>query len=317
MNNRKLNEAFNYIDNKFLDQAEEMPKPVRTSAPAKRLLALAAVIILMLSLGITAYATGLLGLMDMGINKKPAPATDYSATSTAVQELFLGGYRGSDIYAAYEEWRAYKLENRENNRPDLDTPEDGCYPRYGAYSPEAKAALNEIAAKHGLKIHASEAIAGNPEELYEQTDSAPFLPPVGARPENMPHSGCILDGIAINSYIDTALLPNGKSANYDLYLFPKGYLPPYAIVNYDPSSYEEWRYTTAGGTELVLGLGTDRSIITADMEHGFAAVHIRSGTENLAGRDGTGPDTLTKEDVETLAELFDFTVMNRIAGKRS
>ena len=279
-------------DNIILEVTSSMQKNItHTPKPHKRILVLAAAVVLILSLGVVSYATGFFGLMNLSVDGKHGPTVIADA--------------GHSLTAA-EEWRIYLEENEKTNVLTPNTPIDICCD-YGAFTQEAKDKLTAIVQQYGLKLFTDRSQCGSVEELYKILHTDAFLPAGSGN-----GSGTVFDGSSVYSFISDAVLSSGKTVYYDLYLVQDGYfMNPVAMLT-DAKTYEETS-TSVSGVDVTLALGADRSYILAETEDYSLTVYIRSGSENTNENLSSFEfETVTMDDLKQLAESIDLAAIANI-----
>lgn len=228
------------------------------------------------------------------------------------------GVTGSPEYLAAKEWNDWCLAHIEDNVlfPDGASEAeknaisadawDDIHVYMLAYTDEAKEALDTILEKYGLRLPESYQTISQ-KDLYEMTGGLAILPL-----DANSFAGSWYEGGALTIH-NKARLESGKTLYYDLIRSVKGvfFHPHEVLVEQDIT--EEWQYTTSDGTTVTLDLGTNQSVLMAELPNSFVYVDIRGGTENNdETRDFTGPDTLTRADLEAFAELIDFKTLDSI-----
>ena len=130
-----------YVDSAFIHEAEFAPFPAEVQTTPKALhfrrpLLIAAIITALLAFSLTAYATGMFGILD----RKVLSSTNPNATL-----ININGYQGSNEYAITVEWSEYLKQCVKDgtNQWSPGLPEDS-YKHYGAYSQEAKDMLDSL-----------------------------------------------------------------------------------------------------------------------------------------------------------------------------
>ncbi len=231
------------------------------------------------------------------------------------------GATGSPEYLAAQEWHEWCLAHMEDNHLSIGGVENptqeeldaifaavnsDIYVRMGANTDEARNVLDAIAAKYGLRIPESFREV-HPKDLYDMTGKTDILPW-----ETSLGTGFLYDGGGL-TVANSASLENGKAINYDLIRSVRGMFSESTFFVLEKDVTEEWQYTTADGTTVTLDLGANRSVLMAELPNSFVYVAIRGGTENNdETRDFTGPDTLTRADLEAFADLIDFQTLDSL-----
>lgn len=311
MNSKNLYEAFSYVDDKYLDLVDTLQKEQTKMKPNKehpslrRIITLAMAAALCASiLGITAYATKLFGILDMDVVLEENPT---------VEVISINGYQGSAEYNAAVEWQNYldkSIADGTNEMPR--NQETDIYWYYNAFSQEAKDTLDALLDKYDLQMYQERQYVVGQKELYETVGAFNFLPESAGLTEITP-SGHVIDKTSIYSYVDSADLPNGKNIPYDIFRLKKGTFIYTGFLVGDVSKFEEWTYTTKDGVSVVLCLNETKSLMMADLGNSFVLLNIRCGSSNDdPNRSSYGRDALTKADLETFADMFDFAKLKAL-----
>lgn len=79
----------------------------------------------------------------------------------------------------------------------------------------------------------------------------------------------------------------------NLHYSQKDYFDPVVESIRDINQYEQWHYTQADGIDLLLAVDSENAQIYADLADAFVLIHT---------------DAVSKESLEQLAEVFDFTI---------
>ena len=314
------------------DVMNRIEKPVRRKI-RRWTTAMLAAAVCAAALGAAALAVGLLKLDERRGEVltpwEPSAADGYVAITPSAEpseeivytDVNAIGATGSPEYLAAQEWHEWCLAHMEDNvliiggaenptQEELDAyfaaVESDIYVRMGANTDEARKVLDSIAAKYGLRVPESFREV-HPKDLYDITGKTDILPW-----EVSTGTGFLYDGGYL-SVTNSAALENGKTINYDLIRSVRGMFSESTFFVLEKDVTEEWQYTTADGTTVTLDLGANRSVLMAELDNSFVYVHIRGGTENGdQTRDFTGPDTLTRADLEAFAELIDFRTLDSI-----
>lgn len=271
---------------------------------ARRLGTIAAAVALIFTLGVTAYATNLFGILDMDVTLDANPTAEV---------ISITGYQDSPEYKASIEWQNYLDKTIENGTNKISpTQEADNYWYYNAFSQEAKNVLDALLNKYGLRMYKNRQYVAGQKELYEAVGVSGFLPASAGLTEIDP-CGTVIDGKSIASYCDSADLSNGKNVPYDIFRLEKGTFVYTGFLVGDAAEFEEWTFTAKDGSSVVLCLGESQSIIMADLGSSFVFFNIRTGSANNdPNRSSYGRDTLTKADLEEFADMFGFASMQNI-----
>lgn len=277
--------------------------------------AIAAAVVLICTLGISAYATGMFGILDRKVELHTDLDPSESSSESTSTLVNINGYQGSNEYNIAVEWNEYLKQCAENgtNQPSPEMVEDE-YLSYGAFSQEAKDMLDSLLEKYNLRMFTESVNVAGQTELYNAVGVTDFLP-TSAGLEDMIPFGTVYNHFSME-FMDSANLPNGKNVPYDLFCFEKGVFLNRGFLNADAESFEEWVYTAKDGTAVTLDLSNVKSVMMAELENCNILVNIRSGSANNdPSRSSYNRDPLTKEDLEAFAELFDFEKMGSIGSQ--
>lgn len=227
-------------------QARHAAKRAR---PVYRTVLIAAVITALLA-G-TAFAVTQMGLRELVLTERDDGYVNVSVL----------GWRDTPEYRAFAEWDAYVTEyNSTHEIPHNDDPDiPVSYLSVGAWSQEMADTLDGILATYGLVMHDSRTVT---------------LPAEGSGIDTDVILTGDVAGVCGYAYSDgtlklevTQTLSNGEAAEYKLFSAVKGKFS--RVSSGMDSEYEEWTYTAADGTEVILVMGASQSMIVADMENVF------------------------------------------------
>ncbi|MBR3084687.1 MAG: hypothetical protein IKQ69_02245 [Oscillospiraceae bacterium] len=255
---------------------------------------IAAVLMVMLLTG-AAFATDLFGLKSL-IVTDPYAQISPTASPAASDLIALQGFPESPEFKANSEWMDALAAARK--APDPVWTAEYPYSLYSVSSPALQARLDEITARYGLKLHSTVRDFDSEEELYALLGC-----------EDSFFSNCA----AISGYVyeDGSFHGDGTSVagicyEYQFGRYGKGSFSEVTLHVGNPNDYEEWLYTTKEGVTVQLSLGPDRCVLMADLPSSFVAVNLLGGTRG----DGLYmPDPVTRQGLETFAELFNFSAL--------
>lgn len=272
-------------------------KPYKRSLKTFRVLLIAAVVVMTLSVSAIASLTGQFSLRDMQ-GKNPKLVSMYGITGMAEYEAGL-------------EWEDYlqRMRKKGENLIYPDSEWDN-YAKYGAFSQDAKDELDALLVKYGLRMHESSTSFRSIEGLYDAAGVDGFMPTVGDSGE-YPINGEYYDDGTF-TFSCAALLPDGTNILYNFHCQTKG---TFTRLGYLLNDFEdEWSYTTEDGTEVLLAIGNNKSIMAADLGNCFVIIDIRSGTVNNRGDGSLGAQTVDRSSLEDFAECFDFTKIKGLSA---
>lgn len=271
---------------------------------ASRILLIAAVTVMVLSVG--AFAIYHFGLRDLAgqtvqIGSEKAPT------------LSLSGLKGTPEYDAAREWENYvqKSYKAGSNELSVNLVWD-MYAENQAFSQEAKDKLDSILSKYGLKMHDSRTGVRSFDELYAAAGVSGFMPPSGGNGAYPLGGAFYNDGTF--SFNSAAVMPGGADVRYQFYCLAKGAFTRTGYLLADAENYEEWTYTTSNGTDVLLAISANKSIMAVNLDSSFVFVNILSGMENNDGSMSSyDAPPIKKSDLEAFADSFDFAVIGDLA----
>lgn len=279
--------------------------PIRVRKSYRRVIALAAVIALLLALGIAAYAGGWFGLQGLVMGKL--------GTSGAVS---LQGLHDSPEYKASAEWWAYEEQLAESNAYmdgfDYNEAQElqETYGAYGCYTREQADKLQSIADKYSLRLLSGFTSPADEKSYYEAVGTGRLLA-VGGEYYNEFIFGYLYDGGTFH-FEGELHGEQDYTIPYTMTRTVKGTLNTIYTVVDDIDSFENWEYTAADGTEVNLASGVSASFITYDSGTSFVVIHIShnswadhngDGRRDLIGDEAVS-FTLQKEELERVADCF-------------
>ena len=320
-----------------LARASESP-PERTKAmktkTLSRLLLIAAIVTLLLILGVAAYAQDWFGLDQLAEGRRTIEVgllrEEIAAREKELQEAVAAG---EDPVKKLEE-----MDARDFPRPEKefrivslqgfsDSPEaQAClayedflegydtdkailrsvgnqptgfeeeYGPYTCYTQEMADKIDEICETYGLQKLSGFQIPSSLNSLYYLAGTGNFSPK-----QDIP-TGQRLYPIAVwadGSFRADGSVRKGLFAEYQVSRCVKGSFNTWVTTLDDPEAWTAWSYTTENGAELLLAQNGERALIAADRPASFVTVGVH-GNKKLAN----DPAAL-----EAFAELFDFTAI--------
>lgn len=269
------------------------------------IIALAAVITLLLALGIAAYAGGWFGLRGLVLGNL--------GTKSAIS---LQGLSDSPEYKASAEWFQYQEQiEAEHSRMDgFDYAEfqeiNETYGAYGCATREQADMLQSIADKYSLRLLSGMSVPQDEKAYYQAAGTGRLLVAEGAY-HNLFSSGYVYDDGSFK--LEGWLLgEEDYSIMYSMIRTVKGSMSTVITPVSDIDSFEDWEYTTADGIKVNLSNGEGASFIIYDGGEAFVVVHILHDSwadHNGDGRqDRIGDEavsfTLKKAELEAIADCF-------------
>ena len=299
----------------------EKPTPRRHKSPWP---ALVAAVLCVTLLTATAFAAGVFKLGERQVEDTAASApSDKYVTAVSTEEIYETsdlpsvsaiGFVNSKEYLAAQEWETYLESSAADGTNQLtvdpETFQADGYVWANAFSPQARAALDEILETYGLALPSyEEDVTGK--DLYDLTGETDILP-LDADRNLYAVSGRYFEGGALQ-IVNQAGIRDGLTVSYDLYRSVKGWFSRDVRIFTELDTMEEWSYTTADSTVVILAMGENQSVLMAELENSFIYVHIRSGSENTdPSRGSYGCPTVEKADLEAFADSINFTALDSI-----
>lgn len=295
--------AFQYVDDRYLDIAEQEVALRTKRFLGKQVSPMAACIIgliILLALPIVAIAANWFGLKDLLLPVKPyIPPMKYEVPLKDF--IGLSGFQGSAEAEALNEWRKFlneydpdqKIIGEIGNAP---TGFEEKYGQYTVYTQEMADKLEEIAQKYNLKLHTeNNVIDQNELENYiggkflgkdiDISMGYPYLYENGA---------FHFDGVAMFGESGSTMFQCRRAV--------KGTFDEVALHIGNIDEYQEFRYIAACGEPVVLALSAGKSLIFADFDQCFILLNILGGSEN----------GITEEVLKEIADEIDFTVLKDV-----
>ena len=286
----KLNEAFQYVSDEFLDIVE-LEKKNRKKRPIWVVAATAAACIcLMLVVPVGVMAYNWFGLRDLLV---PGWINEHDM-------IALSGYRESPEVKALIEWNEF-LAHYDTDHKILDELGNNVFTAEGrddwlmyyVYSYEMGEKLDEIADKYDLKLHTEMNLIDQDELMYRVGGS--FID------KEYLTWAYIYENGSFHVEGDVELAGCGMAA-FQFNRAVKGTFEEAELNIGQPEDYMEWQYLTACEEPVLLGLGPHKALIFADFKECFIAVNVLLGSD----------DGMTKEDLQKLADKIDFGILKDV-----
>lgn len=324
MNVSILNQAFQYVDDKYLDIVEQE----RTSRvkPPKRLMsywgkaaaACFCLFLILIVLPVVAIAANWFGLRDLLIPEvPPGPPAQYEEHSGDMQQnpdpgmsdqsdkgtselIGLSGYQGSPEAQALAEWQAFLasydtdyaiLEEIGNGPAETD---DTRYGLYSVYTQDMADKLEEIIQKYGLKLHTDINVVSQEELAFRV--GGDFM-----QDELIRYWAFIYEDGTFQFDGDIELQDYG-TIPYQFTRKVKGTFDETILHIGNVSDYKEFVYVTSSGERVGCALGSDKALIYMDSESCFIFMNVMGGSNS----------GMTEDILETIANSIDFTLLKNV-----
>ena len=273
-----------------------------------------------LLIGTAAYAVYYFGLKDVGTGREKVldlsvpseelgDAARENMPEKEVDMISLAGVAGSPEHEADAEWQEF-LENYDQDESILaavgndPTGFEEEYGEYLCYSQEMADKIDEICGKYGLQKLTGFELPENYEGLCSGAGVGNILRDKAEDVKAEYASGWFyadgtfdFDGSAV---IGGSLL---VTTDYQFSRAMKGTFQGKNLNVGDLEEYKEWNYTTKNGETVLLATnGSTKALIIAEREKSFVTINVLGDIQN--GTFGIG-----EEELEKLAEAFDFSVI--------
>lgn len=291
MNGEDLFRGLNYVNAKFIDEAETVTqlKGEKKILFLRRPVLIAAIIgLLMLLIGCAAYFYSLQQLVVIdhtkeviavveadisGNTMEPVPETD-AGPYVAEKVLSLQGYEGSPAYLALQEWWEYAIDYTIQN-PDLrftsDYQRPEAYTKYPCYSQDMVDKVDEICSKYGLHLLGKSTFITDAAGMEANGLSDVFSDEAAPR--------CFYGHL----YEDGSFTASGElelSGNYEktvqfqMHNIRKAAFYTTHLGLNNMSDYIQWNYTTADGYTALLALSDRTGLIFVENEGRFLSIIV-------------------------------------------
>lgn len=274
----------------------------------RKLWLIAAIIALMLVLvGCVAYV---LSLKDMKLGEHTVTKESHygpgweviEETQITWERISLQGFSGSPNLQAAQEWYVVMEENEANTTTDEGIPDS--YASYGCRTWEMVDKLNDILESHALKL-VSPGLSTSRAQ-YEILWDALKIAPVCKAGEGMTTeygSGGFSPEGAFHLWVDISFDDEEEKWIYPIsvtfFYSPKGYFGNRYTSVQELESFQEWEYTLPDGNKVLIAMNEEKALIFADREDAFLSLLFDTRA---------GIDHMTKEMVEKIVSVFDFSV---------
>lgn len=278
---------------------------------------IAAVIALMLLLAGCAVVY-VLSLQDMKVDEEIitqegwGPSGEYGpVTEWVSSRLSLQGYNGSPEQLAMKEWLDFQDQYDQdnalldaNNHNESGIPEQ-YYLNYRCYTFEMVDKLNEILDKYSLKPLGSQFLFQRWEEplFYKALQIDSLCQPNGGL-EGL--SGYIFPEGSFHAEGDQTLAGEEDSRIVTFTYAKNQYLYPYYLAVKDLELWEQWHYTTADGTDVLLATYKNALLIICDCGDGFIQIGTENNTPNTYVEQPAEP--MTQQKAEQIADSFNYSI---------
>lgn len=295
--------------------AAKQPQARRT---VRRPLLIAAVIILILAL--VGCTVAVLALQDLKIGKFTYSEEYWDENGNLATEIItkdvlsLQGIRNSPNQLAAQEWHEFYQDYDVDGELIGEAEAAGyaaprAYDAYFVYDQTMQDKVDEIALKYGLKLAGREAVV----QSYQ---SELLFDAIGI--DDLHHADMDISVEYGSGYffecgnfdLDFQVMLSDKISDWPYEILTsmrycnKEYLDT-VYLTIDSETVQQWNYTTADGTEILIVMGEDFARYFCDREDAFVTVSLNTYYRNDFGENVY----MGEKDVELLANYIDFNIV--------
>ena len=310
MTNMELFTALGGIRAELLSGAEALqekpcvlPKPKKKMKRAVLVAAIAVLLLLLVGCG----AVIALRLQHLTIREETASIpSETSFNGEEINLISIQGFMGTDSYAAFKEWQDFlstydpdKHILYANN--DFQTPE--AYFSYSCYSQEMIDKIDEICEKYRLQPLGTPWFFDRGEDVFDAVGIESVFSEKVSSDLGSISGYCYADG---TFDIEGTLELKGQwneLVSYSLRSVQKTSFDGVSRNIGDVDAYDQWTYTMADGTTVLLALRKEVGLMIVDKQNSFVTV----GIDVFANGGFLGNVPQERAFLEAVCEEFDFT----------
>lgn len=310
----------------------------------KKWIVFVAAAVLTAGLAVTVIASAAFGVKNILVKKEVSPVTEVekeipNAEGEMDTVIETEGYNfaahaleGSKEFMADQEWSEFFWEQRnseehiravgradENGKPEELQSYSSAY---GVYDQADADKVDEIAQKYGLKLVSEPETVQSYQALLEKTGIEDFL--LDKDNVEWAYARTFEEGSFSGDIKVSMELENGnESISGGVSVCRDGVFSGFILNMGDLSDYEEWEYTNQNGDSLNLMINnvTKHSYIFYKGRQNFVIFNMMDNwpygvslsadggyVDEATGEAADGPVSLTREELEKLADMFKFSV---------
>ena len=342
MNGEDLFRGLNYVNAKFIDEAETVTqlKGERKILSLRRPVLIAAIIAMLLML-VGCAVVYVLRMKEIHIGQQQTyqdvfeydpdtgEAIAYIGQETVTEEvLTLAGIQGSRNYRAAQEWFAFKQEYDPDHSIIIElqstksVPEFPAeYAAYNIYTQEMKDKLDEIVEKYGLKLIGRSVPFRTEELVCKALGLEDIIVPGSNAVMELDYAGyqeCGNLNMDFRVAIPADAEHEEQKTSCHIYYMHKDAFTEDVISLGDMETWKEWNYTTASGEEILIFRSPEdwRGFIFCDMPN-YTVTLRYTFIHEMYGNDANGNmyvdrEIMTDRQIERLADTIDFSIEPRL-----
>ena len=334
MNGEDLFRGLNYVNAKFIDEAEAVTqlKGEKKILSLRRPVLIAAIIAMLLML-VGCAVVYVLSMKEIHIGQQQTwqdvfeydpdtgEAIAYIGQESVTEEvLTLAGIQGSRNYRAAQEWFAFKQEYDPDHSIIIELQSEGRVPEfpaeyaaYSIYTQEMKNKLDEMLEKYDLKL-IGQTVPFRTEELVCKALGLEDIIVPGSEATMELDYAAYQECGNLNMDFGVILPDDGKKTQCHIYYMHKDAFTEDVISLGDMETWEEWNYTTASGEEVLIFRSPEdwRGFIFCDMPNytvtlRYTFIHEQYGND-ANGNMVVDREIMTDRQIERLADTIDFSI---------
>lgn len=282
----KLNEAFLYVSDEFLDLVEQ-EKRTRKRKLFRGAAGIVAACICVLLLPVGVMAARWFGLWDLLLEEDTSDAA-FTVSEFFTRKEVWALRRWGEFLEGYDMDGTIRLQAAQDGF-DAEGREDWLL--YGVYSHEMGEMLDEIARRSGLALHRT--MDSIPFEELQGRVGGSFITDVDI--EEL----CQVYEYGSFYFKGNAELEGSGKTAFEFHCLVKGTFDVTLPLWLDYGSLDEWQYDAACGESVRLALGGTHGMILTETDDRICLAVVPGGREN----------GITEESMQELADRIDFAML--------
>ena len=246
---------------------------------------------------------------------------EITVPEVTMNSISLQGVKDAPNQKALQEWNEFKAVYdpdytllHEADANNYMAPEE--YQAYGVYTQEMIDKLDEITQKYGLKLLGPlHMVQAEEKQIFWDTLGLTQLHREEANVDVNYLNGYFYDCGTFTFNFNITLPESDSAVSCDIRYSVKDYFDPAYFNVYDLENTEQWNYTTADGTDILIILDNHfgTAWLMCDRDDAFISVRLeRFSTLPENSGPGESVEVITKADAEFIADAIDFTVKPQV-----
>lgn len=328
MNGKELLTGMNYVNSKYIEEAETTEWEAKPRLSLRRTLLIAAVVAMMLLL-VGCAVVYVMKLQDLKVGEQQEsydafdPDTlEYLGKVTYTEQvLTVAGLQGTPAYQAAQEWFDFK-QSYDPDRAILgsvwgNVPEFPAeYSSYNLYTQEMKDKVDEIAEKYGLKLAGAALEFRTLRNMCDALGIQRIHTAENAVTVSIESGTCRENGnfaleldFTLPEEADSEITTTWGTLRWNR----KDCFSEDVITFEDTGDWKEWTYTTSSGNHVLITRSPSdwQGYIICDREEAVLSLRLEA-RRDLGSDDGWEYLYLTDKQMEQIADAIDFGIQPRI-----